>query len=168
MNRYRFLGFSAYLVAATLVVIPFFDALMSAWPWAPSSAQWRFGAIGLASNALLLPCAGLLIALAAGIALGQYRALHLFGLICAAGALITGLSLLLFAIDAMQTRVNVDPAAVLSYNVASFTAVGKLLIGMITLAAFARAALRSSNDRRNAHIPAPVRPPLAATDAAGR
>jgi hypothetical protein len=113
----------------------------------------------------MLPCAGLLIALAAGIALGQYRALRLFGLICASGALVTGLSLLLFALDAMQTRANVDPAAVLSYNVASFTAVAKLLLGMITLTAFARAALRSSNDRRNAHIPAPVRPPLAPIEA---
>ena len=71
MNRYRFLGFSAYLVATTLIVVPFFDAAMSLWPWQPDSAQWRFGAIGLASNALMLPCAGMLIALATGITLGQ-------------------------------------------------------------------------------------------------
>lgn len=161
MNRYRFLGLSAYLVSATLIVVPFFDAAMSLWPWLPSSAQWRFGALGLASNALMLPCAGLLIALAAGIALGQYRGLRLLAMVCGMGAVVAGLSIVLFSLDAVQTGANVDPAARLSYQVASITAIAKLLIATVTLSAFARAAHRSSNDRRNAHIPVPARPPLA-------
>ena len=160
MNRYRFLGFSAYLVATTLIVVPFFDAAMSLWPWQPDSAQWRFGAIGLASNALMLPCAGMLIALATGITLGQPRTLRWLGLLCAAAALATGLSILLFALDAMQTRADVNAAARLSFNVASATAIAKLLIGTVTLVAFARAGWRSVNERRRAPAQQGVRPPL--------
>ena len=160
MNRYRFLGFSAYLVAATLIVVPFFDAAMSLWPWQPASAQWRFGAIGLASNALMLPCAGILIALATSISLGQPRASRWLGMLCAAAALATSLSILLFALDAMQTRANVAAAARLSFNVASATAIAKLLIGTITLAAFARAGWRSGNERSRTPAQPGVRPPL--------
>lgn len=160
MNRYRFLGFAAYLVATTLIVVPFFDAAMSLWPWQPGSAQWRFGAIGLASNALMLPCAGMLIALATSITLGHLRALRLLGMVCAAAAVVTALSIMLFALDAMQTRAQVNPAARLSFNVASITAVAKLMIGTITLAAFARAGTRAAAERPSGRTE-PVRQPLA-------
>ena len=168
MNRYRFLGLAAYLVATTLIVVPFFDAAMSLWPWQPGSARWRFGAVGLGSNALMVPCAGVLIALATSITLGHLRAARLLGIVCALGAFFTTLAILLFALDAMQTRADVNPAALLSFNVASLTAVVKLMLGTATLAAFARAGIRSSNERRVATAQPSVRQPLATNDAAGR
>ncbi len=161
MNRYRFLGVAAYLVATTLIVVPFFDAVMSLWPWQPGSAQWRFGAVGLGSNALMVPCGGMLIAMATSITLGHLRATRVLGFVSAVGAFVTALSILLFALDAMQTRADVNPAAMLSFNVASLTAVAKLLLGAVTLAAFARAGLRSSNERRTAAAQPAMRQPLA-------
>ena len=68
MNNYRSLAPGAYVVAFLLFFIPFFDASLSLAPWNLASSQWRFGAFGLLSNALMLPAAGTLIAVATAIA----------------------------------------------------------------------------------------------------
>ena len=148
MNRYRYFALPAYLVAAALILIPFFDAAMSVWPWRPGAAQWRFGALGLLSNAFMIPAAGLLIVLATALALEHRRTLRVFGVLCALGALFTGVSVLLFGLDALQTRVNVAPSARLAFNAASLTAAGKLLLATVTLVAFALAGLRSQKEKR--------------------
>jgi hypothetical protein len=151
MSRYRSVALPAYLVAASLIIIPFFDAGMSVWPWRPSAAQWRFGAIGLFSNAFMIPAVGLLIILATALTLEQRRTLRVFGVACAVGALLTGVSVLLFALDALQTRVNVSPNARLAFDAASLAAVGKLLLATLTLIGFALAGLRAGGrERKNA------------------
>jgi hypothetical protein len=150
MNRYRFLAWPAYLVAGMLIVIPFFDAAMSLWPWRPSAAQWRFGALGLTSNAFMIPAAGALIVLVTALQLGHWRTLRVLGVVSAIGAVVTGLSIGLFALDAMQTRVNVAETARLSFTVASLTAAAKLVLATLTLAGLAVAGLRTPRERRAA------------------
>ncbi|HET9440315.1 MAG TPA: hypothetical protein VFO52_09095 [Longimicrobiales bacterium] len=147
MSRYRYLALPAYFVAAALVLIPLVDAALSLWPWRPGAAQWRFGAIGLASNALMIPAAGLLIMLATSLTLGHWRTLRVFGAVCALAALCTFVSIFLFGLDAIQTRVNVNPNAHLSFTVASFTAAAKLLLATITLIGCAIAGLRTKAER---------------------
>ena len=73
MNNYRQLAPGAYLVAFLLFFIPFFDASLSLAPWHLGSSQWRFGAFGLLSNALMLPAAGSLIAITTAIVAGHVR-----------------------------------------------------------------------------------------------
>ncbi|HEX6560185.1 MAG TPA: hypothetical protein VF021_12000 [Longimicrobiales bacterium] len=154
MNRYRHLALPAYLVAAALVFIPIFDASMSVWPWRPGVEQWRFGALGLLSNAFMIPAAGLLIVLATALLLGHWRTLRAFGFVCAAGALLTMLFLVLFALDAVQTSASVGPEANASFVAASYTAAAKLLLAAVTLAGFAVAGLRTRIERpRDSRIP---------------
>ena len=162
MNRYHYFALPAYLVALSLILIPAFDAAMTLWPWQMGSAQWRFGAVGLGSNALMIPLAGLLVAFATALALGDYRVLRVLGVICAVLAFLTGVSIVLFALDALQTRANVSQVAQLSFKVASLTAAAKLLLATITLAAFAIAGRRSTRER---NVPAgqQLRAPLTST-----
>ena len=100
MNRYRYLALPAYLAAAALILIPFTDAALSLYPWRPGVAQWRFGAVGLMSNAFMIPTAGLLIMLTTALVLGHWRTLRVLGLVCGVAALFTGMSIGLFGLDA--------------------------------------------------------------------
>src|SRR5260221_8605737 len=58
MSNYRQMAPAAYLVAALLFFIPFFDALASVAPWHPLAAQWRFGALCFINKSLLIPPPG--------------------------------------------------------------------------------------------------------------
>jgi hypothetical protein len=144
MNRYKYLALPTYLVAFALVVIPFFDASMQIGSFNPGNEQWRFGALGLMSNAFMVPAIGLLIALVVALLLGHWRFLRVLGSVCGLGAVVLLALFLLFALDAIQTRGNVQPAARFSFVVASFTAAGKLLLAMVTLAAIARTGLKTA------------------------
>ncbi|MEP6731136.1 MAG: hypothetical protein ABJE10_10885 [bacterium] len=138
MNSYRRLAPGAYVVAFLLFFIPFFDASLSLAPWHVGSSQWRFGAFGLLSNALMLPAAGALIAVATGIAAGQMRVLRVLSMIGWLMVAILVVSTVLFALDATQSRLLINPAMELSYYVASGTALAKLLLGMLSFALLAR------------------------------
>ncbi len=148
MSRYRYLALPAYAVAAALVLIPLTDASLSLWPWRPGLAQWRFGAIGLFSNALMVPAVGLLIVLTTSLMFGHWRTLRVFGAVCALGALLTFSSMFLFALDAIQTRAQVNLSSRASFDAASITAVGKLLLATISMAGFAVAGLRTRREAR--------------------
>ena len=142
MNRYRAIALPAYIVGLSLIVIPLFDALAQLWPFNPGNAAWRFGAVGLLSNAFIVPAAGLLVMLGTAVVLDQKNVLRALGWVSAIGAVLIAPIIVLFALDAVQTRAGVRPEIKLSFLVASFTAVGKLILGMVTLFAFAIAARR--------------------------
>lgn len=135
----RRLALPAYLVAISLTAIPVFDALMQTAPFHPLSAEWRFAAIGLLSNAIMLPAIGMLIAVA--VAQGNeddvsQRGLRLIGWSAVVIIMVAAAS---FVLDALQTRTLVRPELQSSFLVASGTAVFKLLFGALTFAALARA-----------------------------
>jgi hypothetical protein len=154
MNNYRQLAPGAYLVAFLLFFIPFFDAALTLAPWQLASSQWRFGAFGLLSNALMLPAAGALVAIATGIAAGQPRALKVFSVAGWLAVAILLASTVLFALDATQSRRLIRPEMALSYYVASGTALGKLLLGMLAFLFLARGSRleRSSREANTAPI----------------
>ena len=168
MNRYKHFALPAYLVALSLVGIPYFDAAMQVYPFNLGNAQWRFGAIGLVSNAFLIPAIGILLALAVAIALGHAKVLKTLGVVCAAWAIFMVLTFGLFGLDAFQTRLNVTPEASLSFAVASVTAGVKLLISVVTLAAFAIAGLKTRLDDRKPKAAPMVAPQAAAIPSASR
>ena len=143
MNRYRAFAAPAYIVGLSLIVIPLLDALAQLWPFGPGSAPWRFGAIGLLSNAFIIPCAGLLVLLGTALLLEQKNVLRVLGWLSGISAVLIPPVIVLFALDAVQTRAGVRPDLKLSFLVASFTAVGKLILAMITLFAFAIAVRRT-------------------------
>lgn len=165
MNRYRYLAFPAYLVALVLILVPFFDTTMQLYPLNPGNAQWRFGAIGLFSNAFMIPAAGMLIALVTALTLGHRGFLRVLGWLCAVGAFTSIVLLLLFGLDAFQTRLNVSPEARISFVVASFTAAVKLIFAAVTMTALARAGIKTKFDQRM--TPRPLYDPKVASSLQG-
>jgi hypothetical protein len=163
MDRYRYLTWPSYLIAIMLVVVPLFDAAMQLGAFNPGSSQWRFGAIGLLSNAFLLPGVGLLVMFAVAVFREHVRFLRIFGVLLAVCAAVAFGLVLLFALDAIQTRVMVQEAARLSFVVASWTAVGKLALAVAVLTLLARGGLRTRRGKVAAR--AKVRSPLAPADA---
>jgi hypothetical protein len=138
MSNFRQLAPAAYLVAALLIVIPLFDVTMSLYPFNPGSSQWRFGAFGLFSNALMLPAAGMLIAVATA-TLAVHPGLQQFlRIFCWAVAVLLVVGMAFFALDALQARPLVRPDMKLSYFVASGTALAKLALGALGFGLLAR------------------------------
>jgi hypothetical protein len=144
MNRYRYFAWAAYLVALSLILIPIMDAAAETWPLHFSNAQWRFGALGLLSNALMMPSVGILIVLGVAIAAEHDRFLRLSGWLCAVCAALVVFALAAFVLDAIQTRVNVRPEALTSFLVASMTAAGKMILVIVTLVTCAIAGTRTA------------------------
>lgn len=139
-NVTRQLSAPAYFVAFLLIFIPFFDALMSVAPFHPGAAQWRFAAVGLLSNALMIPCIGVLIAVVTAVTMdhvGAKRAIRIISWIVVPVLL---MAIGFFALDSMQTRSAVRAELQLSFLVASVTAVCKLLLGIVAFVLFARAS----------------------------
>ena len=156
----------AYLVCLALVLLPLSDVLTTLFPWQFSEARWRFGAVGLISNALLLPMAGLLIALFTATTLGHARVRVAIGIVSIVASLGCLLALVPFALDALQTRAAVRPEMQVSFNVASITAAAKTLFaatGFLLLALSSRQRKLSGATARSAH-----RPPLLPIDAEAR
>ena len=134
----------AYFVAFLLVVIPFFDALMSVAPFHPGVAQWRFAAVGLLSNALMIPSVGVLVAVVTAVTLDHDAAKRAIRVASWIMVPVLFAAMGFFALDSMQTRAVVRAEMQLSFLVASATAVGKLFLGVVAFVLFARASRTTS------------------------
>ena len=156
MTNYRQLAPAGYVIAFLLFFIPFFDASLSLAPWNLGSSQWRFGAFGLMSNALMLPATGALIAVAAAVSAGHVRVLRVLSIIFWLAVAVLVLATALFALDALQSRRMIRPEMALSYYVASATAMGKLVLGLVSFALLARASRLDGSGTREANT-APIR-----------
>lgn len=127
----RSIAWSAYAVAAALILFPLGDALLTLYPWNAGEARWRFGAAGVLANALLLPLAGLLIALLTAWATENRIFARVIGFLAAFAGVGWVAALILFALDALQTRAMVNPAMLASFNAA---AIGGGVKGLILAA----------------------------------
>lgn len=144
MLQSRQLAWPAYLVAAAMILIPLADAMTSLWPWNVGDARWRFGAVGLVSNALLIPSLGLLLAFVVAASRGQRLLVRSIGIMGFVGAGLCVLAIVFFALDALQTRSQVRPNMLVSFNVASITAALKTALAGATFLAFGFSGWRSS------------------------
>jgi hypothetical protein len=140
LNRY--LGRASYLVAFTLIVVPLFDSTMSVMPPRFGDAHWRFGTVGLLSNALMIPMAGVLIAFATATALEHRRALKVGGALSWLASLVCLAGFAAFVLDALQSQSQIRPDMHLSFIVATSTAGVKILIGALSFALFGNAGFK--------------------------
>lgn len=138
MNNYRQLAPGFYLVAAVLFAFPLIDSGFSLSPWNIGSAQWRFGAIGLLSNTLMIVALGALIAVVTAVTLNQDGIRRIMGIVCWILAVLLLVAIAGFALDAVQARRQIRADLLLSYQIASLTAEMKLLLGALSFAFFAR------------------------------
>ena len=139
MNNHRQLAPAAYLVAAALVFFPLHDSGVSLIPWTVGSAQWRFGAIGVLSNTLMIVCLGAFIAVNAAMLANQLRVRRVLGAVSWTMALLLLIAIAAFAMDAVQAGGQIRPDLLTSYHMASITAEVKLLVGLLTFAMLGRA-----------------------------
>jgi hypothetical protein len=116
----------AYAVALLLVLVPVSEMLLRVWPLRVTEASWRFGAIGLFSNALLTPLLGLTFAGMLAFLFGHRRAVRTLSVVLIAGAIVLASSMAVFALDALQMRGNVAANAQTAFDVASAQALLKL------------------------------------------
>ena len=140
MNRY--LGRASYVVAFTLIVVPLLDATMSVLPLHFGDPRWRYGTIGLLSNALMIPLAGVLIAFATAKTLDHRHAVRAGAVIAWVGAVICVAAFAAFALDALQSQSQIRPDMHLSFMIASGTAGMKLLLGAVTFMLFGIAGFK--------------------------
>ena len=142
MAPQRQLATPAYLVGFALICIPPFDALMQILPDRLSDPRWRFGAFGLMSNAMMIPLTGLLVVFLVA-ALFEHRLVQkVLGVLSLLLAIVIVGLFVVFALDALQVRPAVVPAASRAFWVATITASAKAMVGVLTLGAFAWAGLR--------------------------
>lgn len=93
-----------YAVAALLVLVSALDFAAAIWPFVPTDAGWRYGAIGLLSGFLVTPLVG--VALVALVAVEQRHTtvLRVLGFLALAVGAALMVNVVAFALDAIQVR----------------------------------------------------------------
>jgi hypothetical protein len=147
MSNNRQLAPAAYLVAAVLFVFPLFDSGVSLSPWNTGNAQWRFGAVGLLSNTLMIVALGAFIAVTTAVLTKQDRVRRLLGYTSWILAVVLLAAIAAFALDAVQARPQIRQDMLLSYQLASLTAEVKLLVGALSFALFGKGCRHEGSTR---------------------
>lgn len=141
MTDSRRIASPAYVLALALIMIPLADVAISLFPWRMTEPRWRFGATGVMSNALLLPLVGLLIGLVVS-AIAEHRLTRkLIGVVGIIGASLCLVVLIVFGLDAVQTRAAVRPEMRTGFATAAFGAAVKVAIAGVVSVTVAVAAL---------------------------
>jgi hypothetical protein len=143
-----------YLLALILFIVPFVDAAVSITPFHVRNVQWRFGAVGLLTNTLLTPAVGFMLAVVTAALLQHIRTQRVLSIVAWIGAVVLLGLLVVFALDALQTRAMVRPEMMRPFVLASTVAVCKLVLWVIASIVFARAARTPRGLRRSAEAPA--------------
>jgi chromate transport protein ChrA len=149
MNRYRFLMWPGYLIAASLIFIPLLDTVLSTLPWRPGAVDWRFGATGLFSRAAMTPLLGVFVVLLLATYFEQHRVIRVVAILCGAMAVAIVAAVILFGLDAIQMRRQVRPEAKRALDVASALALFKYLWTWIVLVLTTIAAWKASRAAGN-------------------
>ena len=138
----------AYLISALLITFPLLDSVTQVWPFAPTATQWRFGALGLFSRALMTPLLGLLVMFAASLIAEHQGVQRAVGVLA---WLATGTCLALsgiFALDALSMQELVEEQARQAFGASSFLALLKYGLVAVASAALGIAGISSSRSAR--------------------
>lgn len=148
VERLRPLATPAYALAVLLIVIPLLDTLFAMLPTRLGDVSWRFGALGLGSQALMTPLLGALVALATAVLLEHrrgVRVLQVLAWVVAAG--LVG-AIVLFLLDAVQVRASVKAEAKPALDKVSVLALGKYFAGVAVSMMFAVSSHRLAKRMR--------------------
>lgn len=118
---------AGYLVLLLAVIFPLLDTFAALTPATLDNATWRFGALGLISNAIMgLSLELFLLAVVATLSNQRRVLLTLAVVSLVVGVLLLGSSVL-FTLDMLQTRAKVTPMMKHRFDFASAGALAKLL-----------------------------------------
>jgi hypothetical protein len=157
MKRYGYLVWLAYMVAAFTIVIPLLETVLQIWPIRPSTAQWRFGAVGIFSRALMTPFLGLLIALGTAHYLEHRRVVRTASILSALFALALAAVVVIFGLDALESRALVRPEVRPGFDAATILAVLKYAWAIVAFMIVAVGGWKASRLRGSSNHPsAPI------------
>lgn len=151
---YNRLAACLYLLAFILVVLPIVDAAVSITPFHVRNVQWRFGAVGMFTNTLITPGVGFMLAVVTAALLQHVRTQRVLAVLAWIGVVVLLGLLVVFGLDALQTRAMVRPEMVRPFVLASTVAACKLVLWTIAFAVFARASRVTRASRRSVDAPA--------------
>ncbi|HEX8360748.1 MAG TPA: hypothetical protein VF613_11590 [Longimicrobium sp.] len=163
--RLRSLAPPLYLLALLMCVVPLVDLVAALRPYQLGSAHWRYGAIGLLGNALMLPLAGLVIATATAVLLEHTRTRRALAYLSLAGAAMLLVTMGDFTLDALQIRTSLPGEVMTRFAFASALSLLKQAFGLALLASIGVGQLRALRGRKTAAQSAEPMPLLATATA---
>jgi hypothetical protein len=124
-----------YAVAIMLMVVPILEVgSQLGWTASPSTLNWRTGAVGLLSGALLTPTFGLVVGVVTASVFQHRWIQRLLIALTAFSAIGCVVLLLTFALDSLQLRPTVTEAMRRAYTVAMLRAFVNLAVTIVVLA----------------------------------
>ena len=144
MEKLKHLATPLLLLGVLMIGLPLVDLAGAVWPLGLGNAEWRFGAVGLLSNALLQPLLGSFILVMVA-TVGEKRWLQGAMWIFNGLAAVFLLTLVpLFLLDSLELRSRVPDGANLAFDVAAARAVLVNGFGAVVLAALSRGGFKAS------------------------
>jgi hypothetical protein len=137
-----------YAVALLMVVFPVVDFITNVWPLQVDSVPWRYGAVGLFSGFLLTPFLGVVMIGALAGALEHRVVLRALGVIAVLAAVLSIAAVVLFTLDVLQLRGNVEEDARSGFDVGAVKALVKYVMSGAVALWLGVAALRASKSSR--------------------
>ena len=109
------------------------------------------------SNTLMIVALGAFIAITTAVTLNQDRMRRILGIASWSVSVLLLGAMAAFALDAVQSRAEIRSDLLFSYQIASLTAVAKILLGALSFALFGRGCRADHPIRQEAGGPVPVR-----------
>jgi hypothetical protein len=162
MKLNRPLTIVAYTIAALMIFVPLVEVVLSVWPLRVGQTSWRFGAVGLLSQAIMTPLLGFLLIVLASVFHNHWRTLQITAVVAAFIALILLIVLPLFALDTIQMRAQVRPQAHRAYDLSATMAALKLAATLGITGLLAVGAWKASRENRKRSAPTHTDTPLLA------
>jgi hypothetical protein len=131
MKSNRPLIAAVYVLAALMLVLPLLEVTLSVWPLRFGQTSWRFGTLGLVSQALVTPLLGGLLLILAGLQLGHRRTVRVLAVTALLATVLLVMAVPLFVLDAVQMRGEVRPEAQRAFDLSSMLATIKLLATLV-------------------------------------
>jgi len=134
----------AYLIMAVTSILPLIDLLMAISPMHLGTVMWRFGAVGLISSAIGAPLLVLVLIYALALLCDDRKVVLTVGIIATIIAVLMIAGAGSFALDALQMKGRVNPAALDKFKGASALALVKLLVMGVSAVVLAVSSFRSA------------------------
>jgi hypothetical protein len=132
----------AYFVLIFVTLMPLVEVLANLWPYKLTTPMWRFGAVGAVTGVLTPMMIGFVLLVAVALLAEDRVFLWLFAIVGAVVAIIVAGSLIVFLLDALQTRSQVRDDGVHRFDFATVLAAARVAFvsagsAMLAFAAYA-------------------------------
>jgi hypothetical protein len=133
-----------YLILGLLCLQPLIELLVGGWPPQPGLGAWRLSILSTASGSLLIPLLGLFLIYWLAVLDGDRRMATVVAWIASLGALLCLAAVGEFALDAAETRAQIQPDMATRYGISAGWVIAKFLLGAAAGLVLARSAFRTA------------------------